>query len=132
MFGFENQAVNHLDQLCINYCNERLHKFYVDACFVAEKTLYADEGLPFATVIPTYSDALPLIERPPTNIFSVIATASNTPGASVSWMMQVEEKEKKKKRKTDRQSEEEDGGGGLYSLSKDMTGLCTLLPCLHV
>ena len=49
MFGFEcmTETANGLDQLCINYANERLHKLFLDAAVVSQEQLYLAEGLPW-------------------------------------------------------------------------------------
>ena len=45
IFGFETFATNGLEQLCINYCNERIQQFFVDDVIVMQQLEYANEGI---------------------------------------------------------------------------------------
>ena len=47
LFGFEcmGKARNDLEQLCINYANERLHKLFVDHAVLAQAEMHRAEGL---------------------------------------------------------------------------------------
>ena len=47
VFGFEVLPLNSFEQLCINYCNERLHAHYLACTALEERRLHALEGLPW-------------------------------------------------------------------------------------
>lgn len=50
IFGFEVLAHNTLDQLLINYCNERLQQLFVHDIVVMQQVEYANEGIACETV----------------------------------------------------------------------------------
>ncbi len=45
IFGFEALGVNGLEQLCINYCNERIQTLFIDDVIVQQQLEYANEGV---------------------------------------------------------------------------------------
>lgn len=59
IFGFEIMAVNSLEQLLINYANERLQQFFIENVFAAEKEEYSNEGIDPSCVV--YEDNMALI-----------------------------------------------------------------------
>ena len=45
IYGFEILSQNSLEQLFINYTNERLHQIYLNKIFKEEEMLFKKEGL---------------------------------------------------------------------------------------
>ena len=80
IFGFESFEVNSFEQLCINFCNEKLQFHFNEHIFKMEQTLYAEEGI----VIPGSSfvdnqPTLDLLELKGTGIFSLCDEEINVP-----------------------------------------------------
>ena len=72
VFGFESLAGNQLEQLCINYANERLQQCYLQHTFTNEQRLYASEGLAWGPVdYPDNATCVTLIDGR-TGIFDLL------------------------------------------------------------
>jgi len=94
IFGFEILQTNSFEQLCINYCNEKLQSHFNEECFRIEQEEYRAEGVPVAEV--PYQDNGPCLEllenKPglngkPGGIFPMIEEELTTPGGSNTNML---------------------------------------------
>ena len=74
IFGFEVFQKNSFEQLCINYCNERLQTFFNDVIFQSEQTVYLEEGIDCEGI--TFQDNIGCVKlidaRNPVGIFSTL------------------------------------------------------------
>jgi myosin heavy subunit len=89
IFGFEILQTNSFEQLCINYCNEKLQSHFNEECFRIEQEEYRSEGVSVAEV--PYQDngpCLELLENRPgaggksAGVFPMIEEELTTPGGS--------------------------------------------------
>ena len=89
IFGFESFVTgNSFEQLCINYCNEKLQFHFNDYVFKVEQELYAKEGV----VVPktTFQDNQPtidLLELKLIGVFPMIDEEINVPKGSDSGLL---------------------------------------------
>jgi len=73
IFGFEIFETNGFEQMCINYCNEKLQQFFNENTFKQEEQLYEAEGVKYDHV--TFIDNQPvlnLIEKKPAGLFALL------------------------------------------------------------
>ncbi|XP_060912196.1 unconventional myosin-XIX [Labrus mixtus] len=73
VYGFECFSINNLEQLCINYANEKLQQHFVAHYLRAQQEEYVTEGLQWSFV--KYQDnqsCLDLIEGSPISVFSLL------------------------------------------------------------
>uniref|UniRef100_A0A8D2ZDL3 Myosin XIX n=1 Tax=Scophthalmus maximus TaxID=52904 RepID=A0A8D2ZDL3_SCOMX len=83
VYGFECFQINNLEQLCINYANEKLQQHFVAHYLRAQQEEYVSEGLQWSFV--KYQDnqsCLDLIEGSPVSVFSLLNEASRLNRAS--------------------------------------------------
>ena len=84
IYGFENFERNSLEQLFINFANERLHQHFAVALFKTEQEIYAREGI-ICPVIEweDNSECLEMISgKSPNSIFNALAEHSRLPKSS--------------------------------------------------
>lgn len=83
--GFEYFTVNSFEQFCINYCNEKLQKFFNDNILKNEQELYKREGLNVPEISFTDNqDIIELIEAKSNGIFTLLDEESKLPKPSPS------------------------------------------------
>ena len=83
IFGFESFEVNSFEQLCINYCNEKLQNHFNDHIFKHEQEQYKAEGVDVAHIDFEDNQAcLDLIEAKKVGIFAMMDEEIVTPKGS--------------------------------------------------
>ncbi|XP_055381599.1 myosin heavy chain 95F isoform X4 [Condylostylus longicornis] len=81
--GFEYFTVNSFEQFCINYCNEKLQKFFNDNILKNEQELYKREGLNVPEIKFTDNqDIIDLIESKANGIYTLLDEESKLPKPS--------------------------------------------------
>ncbi|XP_070838558.1 unconventional myosin-XIX [Chaetodon trifascialis] len=90
VYGFECFHINNLEQLCINYANEKLQQHFVAHYLRAQQEEYVSEGLEWSFV--KYQDnqsCLDLIEGSPVSVFSLLNEESRLNRASDAKMFRI-------------------------------------------
>lgn len=79
IFGFENFDINSLEQLCINYANEKLQNFFFNFLVVQQLSMYATEGIHVPDMnLEGNAECLKLLEGAG-GIFSLLADELSVP-----------------------------------------------------
>jgi len=80
IFGFESFETNSFEQLCINYCNEKLQFHFNEHIFKLEQDEYEKEGVMVdATAFADNQACLDLLEKARTGVFAMIDEEINVP-----------------------------------------------------
>lgn len=79
IFGFESFRINSFEQLCINYCNEKLQSHFNDHIFSLEQKLYAEEGVDLQRI--DFTDNQPTLDmiEGKQGVLSILDEVSRTP-----------------------------------------------------
>uniref|UniRef100_A0A1I7YKF9 Myosin motor domain-containing protein n=1 Tax=Steinernema glaseri TaxID=37863 RepID=A0A1I7YKF9_9BILA len=82
IYGFEIFGTNSFEQLCINYCNEKLQQLFIDLVLKQEQEEYEREGIQWTKVAYFNNKVIcDLVEHPRTGILSVLDEACYNVGA---------------------------------------------------
>lgn len=83
IYGFESFDTNTLEQLCINFANEKLQQFFVHNVLAQEQQAYRADGIRCAPV--SFQDNQPtvdLIEQAPNGLFGILDEVCKMPQPS--------------------------------------------------
>ncbi|KAK3238037.1 hypothetical protein CYMTET_51917, partial [Cymbomonas tetramitiformis] len=86
IFGFENFTQNSLEQLCINYANEQLHRVFCNKIFSQE---YEAEGISWERVAFPDNNAILTVLEMKMGLFPVLDEQTNFPKATDKTMLQA-------------------------------------------
>lgn len=101
IFGFEIFAKNSIEQLCINFTNEKLHQLYVEYVFKLEQKTFIDEGLKEFLANLSFNDNQEVIDllahedKKKFSIFNLIDDQSATMANDMNLIQQFQDFHKK-------------------------------------
>ena len=92
IFGFEIFNVNSLEQLSINFANEKLQQYFLHFVLKREQLLYSSEGIDCERIVPRDNqDVLDLFEAPRVGILSRLDEEVRVPrGSDAGFLRKVE------------------------------------------
>ena len=92
IFGFEILAVNSLEQLAINFCNEKLQNHFIYYILKREQDLYTSEGITYVRIQPKENDdVIALIEAKPAGLFATLDEEVRLPkGSDTGFLSKIE------------------------------------------
>lgn len=83
IFGFECFATNSLEQMCINYTNERLQHFFIDFVFKVEEEVHMREGIAWEPLeFQDNQESLDLLQAKDVGIFALLDEECMVPKGS--------------------------------------------------
>jgi len=88
IFGFEIFKINSFEQLCINFCNEKLQQHFNTNTFKEEENVYTSEGIKFEKVpFIDNQPVLDLIEKKPIGLLVLLDEEIRLPkGSDSKWL----------------------------------------------
>ena len=89
IFGFEAFERNSLEQLCINFANERLQAHFNAHMCRIEQTIYEEEGIKWTPLpVPDNSHTIALIAGRPLSVFALLEEEGSAPGGNDSRLLE--------------------------------------------
>eukprot|EP00924_Labyrinthula_sp_SR-Ha-C_P016735 maker-scaffold_6-snap-gene-13.6-mRNA-1 protein AED:0.23 eAED:0.23 QI:0/0/0/0.5/1/1/2/0/1731 len=83
IFGFEQFEFNSFEQLCINYCNEKLQVHFVDNIFKYEQEAYKKEGIEVKNIeFEDNAEVLAVIEDRSKGVYALLDEQNKLPNGS--------------------------------------------------
>jgi len=91
IFGFESFPTNSFEQLCINFCNEKLQFHFNEHIFRIEQEEYEKEGIDVSAIeFADNQPTLDMLEAKSTGIFAMIDEEINVPkGSDLGFLSKV-------------------------------------------
>jgi len=97
IFGFECFPRNSLEQLCINFANEKLQRMFTEAVFESVLAEYKREGIDVGGMtFEDNSEVVQLIEGSPSGLLTLLAEECFFPnGSDLGWLGKIQEQHRK-------------------------------------
>merc|ERR1712166_421278 len=94
IFGFEIFESNSFEQLCINFCNEKLQQQFNTTTFDEETKLYRNEGIPFEDIsFEDNNSVIDLLSAKRIGLLPMLDEEGRIPkGNDVSWFNKIKKK----------------------------------------